>query len=265
MSHAGIRGMRAAGEDALALAATLNTEQWSLESAATGWSVKDVYLHMGALLALLQAAVNGADVPAVGIEPLNDSIVAERRDWSVQQATDFLAEQLDAAVQTFVPLQDEPAASTVVPLLDLGAYPLNAIADMFAFDISAHVRLDVVRPRGPIEAELPALDETRLIPAVSWLIGGLQRMQPELKSAILEPISLHLTGPAARTIQISRSAIGVIVNEPPNPAEQSAVTLTSTTADFLAWSTKRLAWANVVHVDGDHAAAAAFLDAVNLI
>ncbi|MEN4479767.1 maleylpyruvate isomerase N-terminal domain-containing protein [Mycolicibacterium cosmeticum] len=265
MSDAGIRGMRAAGEDALALAAALTTEQWSLESAATGWSVKDVYLHIGALLALLQAAVNGAEVPPVGIEPLNNRIVAQRRDWSVNQATDFLREQLDSATQTFEPLQDEPAASTAVPLLDLGTYPLHSIADMFAFDISTHIRLDVTSPRGPVEAVLPALDETRLAPAVSWLIGGLQQMQAELKSAILKPISLHLTGPAARTIQISRSTDAVVVNEPPSSVEQSAVTLTSTTADFLAWSTRRLAWTNVVQVDGDHAVAATFLDTVNLI
>ncbi|TRW89150.1 hypothetical protein FK535_02545 [Mycolicibacterium sp. 018/SC-01/001] len=265
MSYAGIRGMRAAGEDALALAAALTAEQWSLESAATGWSVKDVYLHMGALLALLQDAVNGADVPPMGIEALNDTIVAARRDWTVQETTTFLAEQLDAAVQTFGPLQDEPAASATVPLLDLGTYPLHAIADMFAFDISTHVRLDVAAPRGPVDVALPALDETRLAPAVSWLIGGLQKMQPELTSAILQPISLQLTGPAARTIQISRSTDSVVVHEPPDPAEKSAAMLTSTTADFLAWSTKRLAWANVVQVVGDHAVATTFLDAVNLI
>jgi hypothetical protein len=44
-----------------------------------------------------------------------------------------------------------------------------------------------------------------------------------------------------------------------------AATLTSTTADFLAWSTTRLPWRERVSIDGDSAVAAAFLDALNLV
>ena len=41
--------------------------------------------------------------------------------------------------------------------------------------------------------------------------------------------------------------------------------VTSSTADFLAWSTTRLPWRQLVKVDGDEAAAADFFDALNLI
>jgi hypothetical protein len=45
----------------------------------------------------------------------------------------------------------------------------------------------------------------------------------------------------------------------------SATTLTSTNEDFLAWSTTRLPWRQLVSIDGDQAVAAEFLDALNLI
>ena len=38
-----------------------------------------------------------------------------------------------------------------------------------------------------------------------------------------------------------------------------------TTEDFLAWSSRRLPWSELAHVDGDIRAAEEFLDALNLI
>jgi hypothetical protein len=48
-------------------------------------------------------------------------------------------------------------------------------------------------------------------------------------------------------------------------ANNAAATLTSTSTDFLAWSTTRLPWRQLVSIDGDSTVAAAFLDALNLI
>jgi hypothetical protein len=63
---------------------------------------------------------------------------------------------------------------------DLGTYPLHAIVDMFSFDITTHLRYDIVQPRGPIEVSLRRLDERQLGPAVSWLLAGIPRMQCKL-------------------------------------------------------------------------------------
>jgi uncharacterized protein (TIGR03083 family) len=265
MSHSGIRGMRAAGDDALALAAAMSDDQWRTPSAAQGWSVKDVFLHMGALLELLQAAIGGAEVPPTGIEELNEQVVAERRDWSPTRTIGFLRDQLETALAAFTALQDEPMASTETALLDLGNYPLHAIPDMFSFDLTAHLRYDVLRPRGPIDLPVPALDEARLAPAVSWLVRGLSQMQPELAGHLEVPITVRLVGPGARQIQLTATGEGVRVAEPPDADTPSAATLTSTTADFLGWSTRRLLWTPLVHVDGDTRVAESFLDTVNLI
>lgn len=265
MSHSGIRGMRAAGDDALALAAAISDHQWSAPSAAQGWSVKDVFVHMGALLELLQAAIGGAAAPPIGIEELNQHVVAERRDWLPARTIDFLRDQLETAVPTFTALQDEPMASTETSLLDLGTYSLHAIPDMFSFDLTAHLHYDVLRPRGPIDLPVPALDEMRLAPAVSWLVGGLSQMQPGLADHIEAPITVRLVGPGARQIQLSTTGEGITVAEPPDADTPSAATLTSTTADFLGWSTRRLPWPTLVQVDGDTRVAEAFLDTVNLV
>ncbi len=264
MSEAGIVGMRAAGQDALAAAAVLTPEHWAAPSAASGWSVKDVYVHMGSLLELVQAAIGGAAAPPVGVEKLNDQLVEQRRAWSPRDAVRFLTEQLDAALTVFTALQVEPVASNPVPLLDLGIYPGHSIADMFAFDLMAHLRWDVLAPRGPVPAApIPNLGALQLGPAVDWLLGGLPQMQPDLGDHVLAPIGLNLTGPGGRAVALTsiNGTLTVTDSADTNPV----VTITSSTTDFVAWSTTRSSWLPLVDVDGDYEVAAAFLRAVNLI
>ncbi|MEE6163406.1 MULTISPECIES: maleylpyruvate isomerase N-terminal domain-containing protein [unclassified Mycolicibacterium] len=265
MSLAGIEGMRAAGADLVAVAATLTPQQWETGSAAAGWSVKDVFIHIGTLLELLQTAVAGAEAPPVGVETLNNMVVAGHRDWTTAQTVDFLQAQLDSAVLGFTAMQQEPLACTVVPMLDLGSYPLHSIVDMFTFDMITHLRWDVLAPRGPIPDQLAPLDDVRLTPAVSWLIGGLAQMQPELAAHVQAPIALQLTGSGARTLVLSRGACGVDVNEEPQHLDGVAATISSTTRDFLAWSTTRVPWPPVTTIIGDRAVAVDFLNTVNLI
>jgi uncharacterized protein (TIGR03083 family) len=265
MSHAGIHGMQAASEDLLTIATKLTDDQWRAPSAAAGWSVHDVVVHIGSLLELLQAAVAGADSPPVGIEELNDQVVAERRDWKPAQTVQFLRDQLSTALDTFSALQEEPTASTRVPMLDLGSYPLHAIADMFTFDITTHLHYDILAPRGPIELPHPLLDEVRLMPAIEWLLGGISQMQPGLAQHLCSPISLQLNGPGAQHVLLTPGDSTPIVTPKTDSSVHAATTVTSTTEDFLAWSTQRLPWPDLVHIDGDHHIAAEFLNALNLI
>lgn len=264
MSLAGISGMRSAAGDLIDIAQSLDEGAWQAPSAASGWSVQDVVSHVGCLLELLQAAVRGEAVPDSGIEPLNDAMVAGRRDWDAARTLDNVQKQLDQAIELFTPLQEPPMASVEAPMLDLGAYPLHAIADMFTFDMTTHLRYDILAPRGPINRALPPLDEARLGPSVSWLLGGIPKMQPSLASQLTAPLALHLTGPGAPRVLISADA-GTIVVNPLRSADHPAAALTSTTTDFLGWSTTRLPWRPLVTIEGDQSAAATFLDAINLI
>jgi hypothetical protein len=265
MSHAGITGMRCAADDIIAVGSGLSEREWQTPSAATDWTVHDVVNHVGALLELLQAAVRGEAVPNSAIEALNDVVVAQRRSWDHGRTLDNLHKQLEQAVPVFSSLQEEPMASAQTPLLDLGTYPLHAIADMFTFDMTTHLRYDILAPRGPITRELPPLDETRLAPSVSWLLGGIPQMQPDLARHLRAPLALHLTGPGAQKVLINADAGAITVQPFASAANNAATTLTSTSEDFLAWSTTRVPWRQLVSVDGDQAVAAEFLDALNLI
>ena len=266
MSRKGIEGMRAAGDDLLGVAAQLTEDQWRARSAAAGWSVQDVFIHVGSLLELLQAAVAGAEPPPLGIEKLNDEVVAQRRDWTPTHTVQFLRDQLGAALTTFTALQDEPVASTTVPMLDLGSYPLHAITDMFSFDITTHLRYDILATRGPIRLPVAPLDEVRLAPSVAWLLGGITQMQPDLADHLLAPIGLRLIGPGARNVVLTPGPRAAVeVSDPDDTTTSVAATVTSTTEHFLAWSTQRLPWLGLVSIDGNRHVAEQFLNALNLI
>lgn len=267
MSKAGLAGFQLAGRDIVTLARSLTDDEWRMASAAQGWSIQDVVAHAGNLLTVLVEAVNGELVvpDGVGIEALNDIQVAQVRNWTANATTEFLEEQLEKAVPVFGPLQDEPLASTEVPMVDLGAYPLHAIVDMFTFDFITHLRLDILAPRGPIKRDTGPLDEVHLAPAVSWLLGGMPKMQPDIAAQLTAPILLILTGPAATSVVLSTTGSKICVTPSTSFTGSPAATLTSTTTDFLGWSTTRLPWREKVTVDGDEMTARRFLDALNLI
>jgi uncharacterized protein (TIGR03083 family) len=265
MTKAGIAGMACAAEEIFTIAETLTYDEWHTPSAASGWSVGDVICHVGCLLELLQAAVRGDSLPDSRIEALNDTQVAQRRHWEPARVLDYVHTQLDSALPVFTTLQDEPLASVQTPMLDLGSYALRAIPDMFTFDMTTHLRYDILSPRGPITRDLPPLDDVRLAPSVSWLLGGIPQMQPELVHHLSAPLALRLTGAAAQDVFISADEDVITVRPLDCAAINPAATLTSTTPDFLAWSTTRLPWQQLVSIDGNTTVAAAFLDALNLI
>ena len=78
-------------------------------------------------------------------------------------------------------------------------------------------------------------------------------------------MALHLTGPGAQEVLISADADAITVQPLASAANNAAATLTSTSEDFLAWSTTRLPWRQLVSIEGDRTIAADFLDALNLI
>lgn len=265
MTEAGLRGMRAAGDDLLQVAAAMTTAQWETESAAVGWTVKDIFIHIGSALEFVQAAVAGAEAPPLGTEELNDIVVAERRHWTAPATIDFLRDQIESATATFAGLQAEPLAATPTPILDLGTYPLHAITDMFTFDMTTHLRYDILPPRGPIPIQVTNFDEVRLAPSVSWLASGLEQMQPDLAAHVTAPIALQLTGPGGRQLLLHADKGALTVTEAGDAGARAAATIVSSTEDFVSWSTKRAPWSAITRIEGDHDLAADFLDFVNLI
>ena len=99
------------------------------------------------------------------------------------------------ALATLTALQDEPLASTVIPLADLGSYPMHLLADAYAFDHYCHLRVDLLSPHGPIELVAPPPpDDASIAPAVGWMLAGIPQMQPGLQRSLTGHIRLVLTG-----------------------------------------------------------------------
>jgi Mycothiol maleylpyruvate isomerase N-terminal domain len=65
-------GTQPAAQEILPIGESLDTDQWQLPSAASGWSVQDIVVHTGCLLNLLMATAGGKVLPETGIEALNE-------------------------------------------------------------------------------------------------------------------------------------------------------------------------------------------------
>jgi hypothetical protein len=150
---------------------------------------------------------------------------------------------------------------------DLGTHPMHLVADAYAFDHYTHVRFDLAAPDGPLELEGLPRDEGVLGPTVGWLIAGLPQMCAEPLAAVVDrPFGLLLEGPGggewtARPTDTRGHA--VVVDE--GIGDDVAFVATSSSHDFVSWSTRRRPWSDTVTLTGDEAYGAAVLNAINLI
>lgn len=266
MSKSGLEGMQLATEEIITVAKSLSSDEWVLPSAAEGWSVHDVVAHAGNLLTVVMQAVAGELVTpdGMGIEELNDVQVADAKAKAPEELIDFLESQLAKAIPVFTPLQDEPYYSMEAALLDLGTYQLHAVVDMFTFDFTTHLRFDILAPRGPVTRNMEPLGEAVLGPAISWLLGGIPKMQKDLGAHLDGPVGLVLTGPAATSVVFSPVDGEIVITDMDKESSSPLATVSSPTSDFLAWSTTRLPWRESVAIQGDESVAGHFFDALNL-
>ena len=85
-------------------------------------------------------------------------------------------------------LQEEPTASTMVPLADLGTYPLHMMANAFAFDHYCHLYVDILAPEGPLTIEVDPGNDEMIRPGIEWMIQLSSARFIDLQG--LSPISL---------------------------------------------------------------------------
>jgi hypothetical protein len=79
------------------------------------------------------------------------------------------------------------------------------------------------------------------------------------------PLGLDLTSPAGTRVTISSDGAAITVTPRAGSTFEPRAVITSSTDDFLAWSTTRLPWQQLVSVEGDRDEAARFLNALNLV
>lgn len=227
------------------LAGTFTTEEWAAESGCAGWSVQDLLAH---LTQLFQSVVDDSVLPErdpAGTERTMDRWVEALRGLP---AAEVLERYRTLGEQVLVGLELIQGIDDLLDLGDLGSHPMHLGANAFAFDHYAHVRIDLLGPVGPIDRPAPPTTEDHADAAAAWILSALPQMSPD---AVVAPIELVLTGPAARTVRFG-------------PDGEPVATVTSSIDGLVRWSTGRGAWMDLVEVDGDEAAAKHFLDHVHV-
>ena len=264
MSHAGLNAVRVAVDEVKSVITTLTDEEWAMPSGCAGWSVKDLVAHMSSnykeICEPSPPPPEPVDLPA---ERLMDLLVEPRKAWSNAEIRDEYLAYCDGAVLALTALQDEPLASTMVPLADLGLYPMHQYADAFAFDHYCHLRVDLLAPAGPVHRDVPAADATRLGPAIGWMLAGLPQMQPGLHESLTAPIALVLAGHGGGTWRLAATADTVSVTEGAQGDE--VATVSSDGHAFVIWGTCREPWQAHCRVEGDADVASTFLNALNIV
>jgi hypothetical protein len=264
MSERGLEALTADREEVLKVAKSLSAEEWELPSDCDGWRIQDVIVHMADVC---RTIVDPAGLPQ-GVEgntePRMDAMVDARREWD---AAKVLAEYEDLsgkAVAALAGLQSPPLADNIIPLDDLGSYPLHMLANAFAFDHFCHLRNDILKPNGPIEREVPPSDDLRVGATIEWLIAGLPQMSADaMRKAVTKPIGLKLTGPGGGEWTIHPAEGDGLVTT--TEGVDADTVITSEATEFVIWGTQRRPWRDRKTTrEGDAAYAADVMDAINL-
>jgi uncharacterized protein (TIGR03083 family) len=262
MSQLGVEGLRAEREAFLDVAHSLSDDEWMASSDCAGWSVRDILGHTAATM---HGVIDPSLMPDMsgGTEPAMEGPVAQRRALPVPEVLAEYEEFSGLVADAFATLQEPPMADTMLPMGDLGTHPMSILASTFLFDLYCHLRVDILRPSGPIDRPEPPRDEQRLRPTLEWMLAGLPWMCPTL-TFMDRPIVLQFEGPGATTCTVHPAGAHGRVDVVPGTDSDAVATITSSDHDFVTWGTKRRPWAGYVKINGDDAYAARVLDEINI-
>lgn len=246
----------------------MQEEDWERPSLCQGWRVQEVFAHMSSNM---KEAVNPAPPPEDPPPPMKaeeamEALVSTRRDWSAQQLLDEYAQYFEGWIGGMSALQEEPTSSTMIPLADLGTYPMHMLANAFAFDHYCHLYIDILAPEGPLAIDVDSPTDDMIRPGIEWMITGMPQMQvEELPVAVTQPLELELTGPGGGTWTLQPAAEDGVITIPPRANLGAVATVTSAAHDFVSWGTKRSNWRSSCIIDGDESYASSVLDVLNII
>lgn len=271
MTHAAIEGLRANHDDMEKVFATLTDAEWASPSACAGWRVQEVLAHVTSNFHPMVHPVTAAEQSAVtsGTDPqtaeqMVEALLTSRREWTPARLLAEYTEVRDPAIAILASMQDEPVASTEIPLADLGTYGMHWLANAYCFDHYCHLRHDMMSPLGPIVRSLPEPDDIRLRPGIDWMIAGLPQMCRTSLRIATKPFSLILTGAGGGSWTVhpaSANELISIVEE----TDSVVGTVTSSAHDFVAWGTQRSSWRAACTLSGDSDYLSGVLDAINII
>ena len=248
------------------LFASLNAEQWAAQSGCTDWRVQDVACHMASVFHQIAdpTSITGGEGKDAEVDA--EVPVQARKNWTPLQVMAEYNEWAEKGFAALNAMQEEPTASMVIPMANLGSHPLHILGNAIVFDHYCHLRHDIGHAI-PAAANLPR-DEAALSATLVWMLAGTPEMCAPALASCTVGVNLVFDGPAAGSYAITPPASGTglwSVVPGANPAFASA---TGTAHDFVSWATKRANWSDHVTLSGNsgaQAGAAATLDALNII
>lgn len=267
MSQLGVDGLRAERDAILAVFGSLSDDEWNAPSDCAGWAVRDVAAHMASTLHGVADPAFLADTTG-GTEQAMEGPVEQRRARPIADVVEEYATYSGQVVDIGSSVQSPPISEQLLPMNDLGTHPMAILPDLLLFDAYCHLRLDILRPNGPIERPEPPRDEQRLRPTIGWMMAGIPWMNTAALTPILDgSLVFSLDGPGGGewTLQPADAASDGRPRITEGAADDARATVHSTTHDFVIWATQRRPWRDLAKVEGDADYAAAVLGAVNVI
>ncbi len=267
MTTAAVDAVRIIHEHMRSVMDQLTEADWDTPSGCAGWSVKDVISHV---TSNQKEMVDPTPPPAEPLPPMKaeeamEALVAPRKDWAPADVRAEYDRYSAAWFGALDALQQEPMASTVAPIADLGSYPLHSLANAFAFDHYCHLRVDMLAPTGPLQVSLPEATDAEVRPGIEWMLWGMPQMQAaELAAVVTQPLGLRLTGAGGGEWTVNPAGADGLVTVTDGIGTVAA-TVESGAHAFVSWGTKRADWRASCSVTGDEAYAAAVLDTLNIV
>ncbi|MBB5912069.1 hypothetical protein BJY24_000936 [Nocardia transvalensis] len=241
--------------------ADLSVADLAAPSAAPGWSVADVVIHLTLTARAVATPTALAVATTSDIERLNTRLVDDRRSHTTKHVVeDFTTwSRRGCAALTLLTM---PGLNGIrVPLGELGRYPLELVPAMLTFDWHTHLRHDLAPA---LDRPVPATDPRRMASVLHWLTALLERSHTEALRWLDAPVAITLTGPGGGTWRIDRRGKRIRVR--PAAAAGAAAHIAALALEFPQWGTRRLAWRDcAVAVTGDRELGTRVLDCINLV
>jgi len=150
------------------LFASLTPDQWSAQSGCTDWRVQDVACHMASVFHQIAdpATIDGGNGEDAEVDA--EVPVQARKNWTPLQVMAEYNEWAEKGFAALGAMQEEPTASTVIAMANLGSHPLHIASNAIVFDHYCHLRHDIGHAI-PAAADLPR-DDAALSAALVWMM-----------------------------------------------------------------------------------------------
>lgn len=233
-----------------------------MPSAASGWSVRDVVVHM---TAVTRTAITPAAVRAMTsrqIERMNAEVVAESAAGTPEAALADFATWSGRGITGLSAVTLPGIGAMPLRVGELGWYPMRILPALYVFDCHTHLRHDIAPALG---LSAPETDARRMTAILDWLTALLEQSHRTRLRWLEAPVSLTLSGPGGGTWRITpapRNRLRVNVSAEVGTAAH----IRGQALEFPAWATTRRAWRGCdVTIDGDAELGERVLDSINLV